>query len=246
MSVTVAMPTWNTPAWMVREAVESVLNQTTPLRLVLVNDASPTWDPLTDITDPRLTRYTLPTNRGVYYCESLVLAACKTEWWTVHASDDWSDPDRFRILLDAVGTADAVTSPTVYHHLDAPDKFDPVRPRPVGHGVIGTISRHPAHLYRAGTLRTIGIPSDLRGSADTAVVSLFWHRHHVTVVDMPLYHVRKWEGSLTAHPSTALGTAWRRKQRQERRRRFNAALKGGPLKGYAPDPAHVAELRDLL
>lgn len=243
--VTVAMPTWNTPADYLRAAVDSVLAQDMPLQLVVVSDASPTWDGLTDYDDPRLIRYALDENRGCYYAESLVLAACKTPWWTVHASDDWSDPGRFSRLLDAVGDRAAVTGPTIYHQ-GGRETFDPVKPRPLGHGVIGTISRHPAHLYRVDALREVGIPSDLRGSADTAVVSLFWHRHKVAVVDEAMYHVRKWGGSLTAAPQTALGTEWRRKQRKARKERFYAALAGGQLAGYAPEPEHVEALRALL
>lgn len=242
--VTVAMPSWNTPPEMLLEAVASVLAQDVPLRLVVVNDASPTWTDL-DITDPRLVTFTLAENRGCYYAESLVLAAATTPWWTVHASDDWSDPERFARLLEAAGDRLAVTGPTIYHRADR-DDFDPVKPRPLGHGVIGTISRHPAHLYRVDALREVGIPSDLRGSADTAVVSLFWHRHEVAVVDEAMYHVRKWDGSLTAASATALGTEWRRKQRKERKKRFYAALAGGQLAGYAPEPEHVEALRALL
>src|SRR5690606_2056561 len=239
------MPSWNTPPWMLREAVASVLAQDVPLRLVVVNDASPTWDGLYDIDDPRLVTFTLDENRGCYYAESLVLAAAKTPWWTVHASDDWSDPGRFARLLEAAGDRLAVTGPTIYHPADR-DDFDPVKPRPRGHGVIGTISRHPAHLYRVDAVREVGIPSDLRGSADTAVVSLFWHRHEVAVVNEAMYHVREWDGSLTAASATALGTEWRRKQRKERKARFYAALTGGQLAGYAPEPEHVEALRALL
>lgn len=241
--LTVALPTFNTPPHMLDAAIGSLLTQTfEDFRVVVVNDGG---TPVTVPTDPRVTLYTLPENRGCYYAESLTLAACATPWWTVHAADDWSDPHRFQTLLDAAGTHAAVTSPTVYHWPDR-DRLDPVHARPTGHGTLGTISRHPAHLYRTDLLRDVGIPSDLRGSADTAVVSLFWHRHPVTIVDDPMYHVRKWGGSLTAHPETGLGTPWRKAQRDERRRRFRAALKGGRLAGYAPDPEHVEALRALM
>jgi glycosyltransferase involved in cell wall biosynthesis len=241
--LTVAMPTYNTPAHMLTEALDSLLAQTfTGFKVAVINDGG---TPVTVPDDPRVVLFELEQNRGCYYAESLVLAACKTEWWTVHASDDWSDPHRFQTLLDASEGFEAVTGPTVYHW---PDRTvpDPVHPRPVGNGRLGTISRHPAHIYRAATLRTIGIPSDLRGSADTAVVSLFWHRHKVNVVDDAMYHVRKWDGSLTAHPATALNTQWRAQQRAERRRRFNRAVDGGPLHGFAPDQADVQRLRDML
>jgi cellulose synthase/poly-beta-1,6-N-acetylglucosamine synthase-like glycosyltransferase len=244
VGITVALPTYNTPTHMLTQAVESLLNQTyTDIRVVVVNDGG---KPVKLPTDPRIVLFEADRNRGCYYSESLVLAACKTEWWTVHASDDWSDPHRFQTLLDASQGVEAVTSPTIYHWPDR-DVHDPVNTREQGHGTLGTISRHPAHIYRAETIRTVGIPSDLRGSADTAVVSLFWHRHPVQVVDDPMYHVRKWDGSLTAHPATALGSDWRKQQRAERRRRFNNALaNGGPLHGFAPDQADVKRLRGML
>lgn len=244
--ITVALPTWNTPPEMLAAAVESILAQTERRFVVaVVNDGGHELE--LNVSDSRVRVVTLPENRGVYYCESLVLAACQTEWWTVHAADDWSEPDRFETLLEAAGDAEAVTSSTIYHHADGTDTLDLVKARPVGHGQLRTISRHPAHLYRAEALRGVGISSDLRGSVDTAVVSLFWHRHQVNVVDRPLYHVRKWPGSLTAHPATALNTKWRQLQRHERQRRFNDALRrGGQLQGFAPDPDHVEALSATL
>jgi hypothetical protein len=131
---------------MLTQAVESLLNQTyTDIRVVVVNDGG---KPVKLPTDPRIVLFEADRNRGCYYSESLVLAACKTEWWTVHASDDWSDPHRFQTLLDASEDVEAVTSPTIYHWPDR-DVHDPVNAREQGHGTLGTISRHPAHIYRA-------------------------------------------------------------------------------------------------
>lgn len=245
--VTVAMPTWNTPADYLRAAVDSVLAQDVPLQLVVVNDASPTWDGLTDYDDPRLIRYTLEENRGTYYAQGLVLAACSTPFWSLHDADDWSEPDRYARLLDAIDGREAAASSVWFHNLDGSTFVQSPRPLPVGHGRLTTIARNHAHVYRTDTLRSVGIPSDLRGSADTAMTSLFWHRHRVAVVDEPLYHYRKWGGSLTTHPDTALGSEWRRRQRRARAQRFTAARDSGrPLGGYAPDPAHVASLKERL
>ena len=247
--VTVAMPTWNTPGWMLREAVDSVLAQDVPLRLVVVNDASPTdpWAALADVDDDRLVRFTLERNRGCYYAESLVLAAARTEYWTVHAADDWSSPGRFKALLANAGSAGAVASPCAFHRPGEAPRLDPIRGAERGHGKLRTVARHPAHLYRTDLLRTVGIPSDLRGSADTAVVSLFWHRYEVATIPQATYHVREWPGSLTRSAATGLGTEWRAQQRAERRRRFEAALAtGGRLTGYSPAPAHVRALKAVL
>ena len=244
--ITVAMPSWNTPPAYLREAVESVLAQDVPLTLVLVNDASPTWDPLADITDDRLVRFSLAENRGWPYCEALVLAACTTEFFTAHDADDWSDRGRYARLIDAMGDRAAACSPYVLHRPDR-DKLKPVVPRPVGHGRLRHTAAHPAHVYRTEALRSVGIPADIRVAIDTSIVSLFWHRHEVAVVDEPLYHVRRWPGSLTQAPSTNHQSPLRQQQAAVCRRRFNEALvHGGPLAGAVPDPADVEALRALL
>jgi len=249
------MPVYGKPSWMVREAAESILSQDVPLTLVMGNDADPDFDELPDLRDPHLVRYALPENRGCYYVESLVLAACKTPWWTVHGADDLSLAGRFEKLLDAAEGADAAASPIIMRHQDGTqDVLPPNRPWRRGEpGPPGQIiphaarMSHPAHLYRTEALREVGIPADLRTSADIAVTSLMWHRYEVAVVDEPLYVARRTPDSLTTSPETGLGTAHRDRMRHEAKTRFRDAVRSrGPMRGAPVDPRCVDELRELL
>lgn len=253
--VTVAMPVYGKPNGMVREAALSILAQDVPLKLVIIDDACPTFDGLPDLDDPRIVRYCLPENRGAYYAQSLALAAAKTPWWTVQDSDDTSAPRRLATMLAAAGDASAVASRSLMQLMDGTTEISPPTQtwQPGQDGpparVIPHLVRvhHPAHLYRTEVLRTVGIPADMRTSIDTAIISLFWYRHPVAFVDDALYNVRKTEGSLTTSPDTGLGTPHRQRMRKETKARFRAAVENGrPLRGAAPEPGHVRELAALL
>ena len=245
--LTVAMPVYGKPVWMVREAVESVLADDVDLQLVLVNDNCPVFDGLPDVTDPRVVRYRLPENRGAFYAASLALAAAQTPFWHLHDSDDLTEPGRFAAMLDAIGDASAVATPTVTHNLDGTVKVNQVKARKPGHGSARWIIHSPAHIYRTEALRTVGIPADNKIGTDAAYVALFWHRYPVKVIDGPRYLIRKTEGSLTLSPVTGFGTEQRRRSRLDANQLFyEAAKRGGPLRGEKPDPVHVEELRALL
>lgn len=243
------MPTHNTPAPLLRRAVQSVLWQNYPdFTLVVTNDGGkPPWDALEDIQDPRLVRYDAPANRGRYHADAAVLAACRTEWFTPHDSDDWSEPNRLELLLAAA--SDAAVSPARFHGRDGSTHVE--RPKPDRVGQLTTVSRYTAGLYRTDALRDVGIPCHVRGSADTAVVSLFWIAHDIATVEQPLYHIVKRDGSLTTSHATGLHSSWRREQRRLRKDAFRRAVDLQPPEraaamGYCPDPDQVAEIKALL
>ena len=217
MTVTVSMPYWRSPET-IRRSVDSVLAQThRDLRLVVVNDGdrtTPPWPHLADIDDPRLIRFDLADNRGRYWSDAVTLAACDTEWWTPHDADDVSLPERFAAHL-ATG-ADVSFCHAHYTFLDGVERLSPVKATLVPtKDRLRTIARYPAGMYRANVARMVGGPHpECRGSYDTAMVCLLWHKFAPVVVDGYLYHVHKREGSLTTSNKTGLHTAWRRNQRR--------------------------------
>lgn len=221
MRLTVSMPTWETPQ--LSRAVESVLTQTfTDLILMVVNDGG---NPV-DLDDhPRLVVFDLEENRGRYWADAVTLAACRTELWSPHDSDDVSVPDRFAKLVDALGDGPAVFSHALYHGTDGALKESPVRLHKVKPATLATIARYPAGVYRTDVARSIGIHPRSRGSFDTAFVSLLFHGHQPVVVDEYLYHVYKRPGSLTTSPATTFNTKWRRKQQALRRQLFSRAVR---------------------
>lgn len=208
--ITVSMPVWRTPQ--LGRAVESVLAQPVDLHLVVVADGEPV-----DLVDERLTVFQLETNRGRYWCDAVTLAACQTEFWTPHDADDWSTPDRFPRLLDAIGSEAAVFSHALYHKEDGDLWESRVRLDRVEKDKLATIARYPAGLYRTEAARSIGIHPELRGSFDTAFLSLLFQAYDPVVVDDFLYHVHKRPGSLTTSAHTGMKTKWRRRQQTIRR-----------------------------
>lgn len=245
--LTVSMPTYRKPMPMVREAVECVLANDAPLRLVIVSDACPLWDGLPDITDERVIRYELPENHGAFHASAVVLHAAKTPFWALHDSDDLTPPGRYDLLLSEIGDADAIVTPVTQHNLDGTVVDKPVKPVRRGHGRSRHVAYSPAHIYRTQLLREVGMPADIRVSLDSSMASLYWHRYSVKVAEGPPYIIRKTEGSLTMNPDTGHGSPYRDAVRRDVRARFREAVRtGAAMRGAKPDLAHVEALRALL
>lgn len=87
----------------VRRAVTSLLSQTHKnLTVVVINDAdfiTPPWPEIADITDPRLVRFEMTTNRGPYFATQVLLEATQAPYLLIQDADDWSEPERVSVLL---------------------------------------------------------------------------------------------------------------------------------------------------
>lgn len=212
-SLTVSVAYWRCPEHVGR-AVESILAQTyRDLRLVVVGDGEPV--PALP-SDPRLVVLDLGTNRGPYYCDAVVLAACDTPWFTIHAADDWSDPDRFERLLGAADGVDAVFGGSLQHDGERVER------RPVRFHKMTDELRHVGSIatgvYRTEALRRVGGPHpDFRVTYDTMMVHLVWRglraRH---LPDEFGYHRVVRPDSLTRNPETGLNSDFRRQVRRRR------------------------------
>jgi glycosyltransferase involved in cell wall biosynthesis len=104
--VTACVPTYKCTRYL-RDAVVSLLNQTYPyVRIIVINDGdhqSP-WFVLSDIKDPRLTRFDLADNRGPYFCLAIALEATNDHFFLIQDADDWSTPQRVSHLLRLIQT----------------------------------------------------------------------------------------------------------------------------------------------
>lgn len=203
MTLTVSMAYFNCRE-VVGKAVSSVLGQTyQDLRLVVVNDGD---EPPQLPDDPRLTLLNLETNRGPYYCDAVVLAACDTEWFSIHASDDWSDSPRFQTLMDASDGYDVVWGGSIHHkwNTKAPRRVDfrmASRENVLLHrGSIAT------GIFRTEAIRRIGGPHpEFRVAYDTMMVHLLCRAHRWTHIRGEYGYHRVWrEGSLTQAPETGM------------------------------------------
>lgn len=95
--VSVVMPVYNTPDEVLKEAVESILNQTyKDFELLIINNGS-----CSDITtvidkysDSRIKYYEIKENRGVAAARNLGIEKMSGEYYAVMDSDDIASPDR--------------------------------------------------------------------------------------------------------------------------------------------------------
>jgi glycosyltransferase involved in cell wall biosynthesis len=213
-SLTVSMSYWHCRNEVGR-AVESILGQTyRDLRLVVVNDGD---EPPPLAPDPRLTILNLAANHGPYYCDAVALAACDTEWFTIHAADDWSEPDRFERLMAETEGYDAVFGGAVEHRGDQIERrwtrFDRILKDELHH--VGSIA---TGVYRTQALRSVGGPHpEYRVVYDTMMVHLVlrglrWK--HLT--DEYGYHRVVRPDSLTRDPATGLHSDYRQRWRDKR------------------------------
>lgn len=230
-TVTVSMPYDGGCAGTVRRAVDAVLAQThRDLTLVVVNDGAtdhPPWPALAGITDPRLIRLDLPTNRGRYYADSVVLAACSTPWWTVHDADDAAEPRWLEVMLAAATRkrADAVLTAQTVHGVHGRTNVVPVRPwtGPVPDRI--THHAHMAGLWSVPWLRRVTGPHPgIRLGWDTMMTGLPFLVGRPVVLDTPLYHRHRRVGSLTVSPDTGMRSAARRASVARMRRLWPALV----------------------
>lgn len=242
MTLTVSMAYWRCQPT-VNLAVSSVLDQTyRDLRLVLVNDGDipPQLEPrLRD--DPRLTVLNLTENRGPYYCDAVVLAACDTEWFSIHASDDWSTPERFATLMAASDGYDIVWGGSIHH------RHGQTEQRPVDFQTAATeeVLLHRGSIatgiFRTEAIRRIGAPHpEYRVAYDTMMVHLLCRAHRWRHLPDEFGYQRVWRrGSLTKSPETGMHSPLRAANRARRDELF-ARVIAAPMKDWpallAPSP----------
>ena len=258
----VSMATYNTPRSLVDRAVRSVLRQTyRDLRLVLVNDGGTPLHGL--VRDRRLVVVNLPENRGRYFCDAVVTEAIadrEDALWSVHDSDDWSEPHRFELLLP--NTKDGAVVSSYWRHrngqrhlLQQPQRAKLEQPKK---GFV-----HLAHwctgIYSTGRIaKAGGIHPGFQVGFDTLFVRMVAMTGPIGVVDQPDYHwCRRSSGSLTTAPKTRFGSPARVEAKRRLSRLDDLAWENlddpGAVIRADVDPLlaeqvahHAAKLRDRL
>lgn len=236
--LTVAVPFFGRPDLLPR-AVSSLLEQTyRALRVVVVADGSAT-PPLP--SDPRLTVYSLPENRGTYFATAVALAACDSGWFSIHAADDWSEPDRLERLMAVSADVDAVFGGSIQHNgrtvARRAAKFHRGGRRPRHVGSIAT------GVYRVEALRTLGWWShpEFRVAYDSMMVNLvIRHLRWRHVAGEHGYHREVQADSLTRSPVTGLRSEYRAAA-TSRRSALWQRYADTPA-DMQPDPAVAAEV----
>jgi glycosyltransferase involved in cell wall biosynthesis len=102
---TVVIPTYNRADY-IKEAIQSVLNQTyTRWKLLIIDDAS-TDDTVERVKpflqDPRIELITIPTNQGISHVMNRALQEVQTEAFVQLDSDDWLQEDALLLFAKAM------------------------------------------------------------------------------------------------------------------------------------------------
>lgn len=208
MTLTVVVPFFGAPE-LLEPCVRSLLGQTyRGMRVVVIADGV---EPPPLAGDPRLHVYCLPENRGVYFVQAVALAACDSEWFSIHAHDDWSDRDRFeRLMQYATDDVDAVLGGSLEHR----GATSSVRRTKWERG-----GRHPRHIgsiatgvFRSSAVRALGWWShpEFRVGYDSMMTNLVVrHLRWIHVADEFGYHRVVRRDSLTRSPATGLHSEYR-------------------------------------
>ena len=226
--VVVSIPTYENGDTL-RRAVESILQQTHHNLLVVVtNDGhSDAWEPIADITDPRLVRFDLPHNRGRYFADAVVLEATDAPYFLIQDADDWSEPHRVTELLAEIERSDAVgaVSATYFH---TPDNGPPqIRihdafQRKLNSEYAHRIDHHG--LFRTDALRNLGgYFGGFRIGYDTFLCNLLLMTGQVAYSERPLYHYVVRDDSLSHAADTGMRSRDRKEVRAQLQDMYNQA-----------------------
>jgi glycosyltransferase involved in cell wall biosynthesis len=219
--VTVSIPVYQSRDTL-RAAVESILGQTYPhLRVVVTNDGDPRppWDLLDDIDDARLVRFDLPSNRGRYFADAVVLAATPDRFFAVQDADDISEPERIERLVAALeGNSAEVSFAASYirfdnGHNEGRTETFPLFHEPPARGFEHRVNHHAGLFNVEALLRIGGYYQGFRIGSDTLITSLLLLTARAAWHPEPLYTYLLRDGSLvnapeTCHDSPSRREAW--------------------------------------
>jgi hypothetical protein len=239
--VTVSIPTHDTPPALLDRAIRAVLAQTfTDFKLIVVVDGGP--DTVADrihstFDDPRLEVVALPDNAGRYAADVTAVGYAKSTWWAPHDADDAAEPDWLETLLANSKGVDAVFAPQWVHPIAGTKPvLDPVQ-RWDGTDAFRWHA-HLAGLWRVQWLRETGIMNPhARVAWDQVMTSAVFLAGRVAVVNRPLYHRHRRNGSLTASRSTGWGSPTRREA---------ARIYEDAWKRMVADPHAIGDIVDKL
>lgn len=210
-AVTVAIPFYGDPT-MLQRCVDSITAQTyRDLHVLIVADGCDA----PEFTDPRVTVYRLPENRGAYYARAVALAATDTPWHCVMDADDWVDPPWIAAMLatdKAAGSPGVVVQGKRWVHEGDRASREKLYPRAAEapSGRMRHLSTHVG-LYRTDRLRAVGGWSPaFRTGYDTLLGCLLRLDGPIGVLQRNLFHRTIHPGSLTQSPATGFGSLARK------------------------------------
>ena len=218
--ITVVVPVYNTAPWLGR-CIESLLAQTLPVNIVLVDDGS--TDGSGEICD-RYARHSNVTtlhqeNRGAAAARNAGLAVADTEWVGFVDSDDWVEPRMFEELRALAEDDVDMVCCGLIHYLPGERT---IHRNSCGDGTISgrealvrflVHTIHPApwnKVYRQSLFSGLSFPEGRVHEDEWIMPRLLAKARKVTHTDRALYHYVQREDSVMMRPydRRALDALW--------------------------------------
>lgn len=212
--ITVVLSTYKGDPSQIREAVESIIQQTySNWRLLVISDGDekPPWKALDGIDDPRIVKIHLPDNVGQFPIYDAVIRETKSPLFAIQDDDDISNPARFALLVDKMRrtNADVVFSDLESEGQDGEYTVQPSHPEWLAATPteIVHVGSHVG-LWKSESIRRIGgYYGGFDIGADTMVVGLVAQLGRAAYLHERLYRARRGNAdSMTRRNETKLST----------------------------------------
>lgn len=212
--ITVVLSTYKGDPVQIREAVDSIIQQTYENWKLLVisdGDETPPWEALEDIGDPRITMIHIPENVGQFPIYDAVLKVMESPLFAVQDDDDLSNPARFALLVENMRrtNADVVFSDIESEGEGGEYFVQPSHPEWLAHAPTDLVhvGSHIG-LWKAESIRRIGgYYGGFDLGADTMVVGLMAQLGRASYLHERLYRARRAnQDSMTLNEKTRLDT----------------------------------------
>ena len=99
--VSIIIPTYNVAPYIQRAVASAFAQQGVAVEVILVDDCSTdaSWDIISRLTDPRITRIRMPHNQGPSTARNAAIAAATAPWIAVLDGDDAFHPERLQQMI---------------------------------------------------------------------------------------------------------------------------------------------------
>ncbi len=199
--VSVIMAEYNTDVELLKDSINSIINQTySNLELILIDDCGKNSSLLdkivADVNDKRVKLYKNKVNKGLTYSLNRAIDLSRGEYIARMDTDDFSYPNRIEEEMaffiehpeyDLIGSrCDFYDGKEIWG--ESKDHGEVTREKLLN----GCPLVHPSVIYRKSSIKEIGCYKDYKRSEDYATwITLFVNKHRMFVIDKKLirYHL---------------------------------------------------------
>lgn len=205
MKISVIIPVWNVEKYL-SKCIESLIHQTIPVKILLINDSSP--DHCQDIIDtykekyPELIESYIKPNGGIADVRNYGLSKVITPYFGFLDSDDYAEPDMYEKLLKAIEeeNADMAVSHFYWEYSEENKKMGYDGPyHPKKEMLVSQMATLWNKIYRTEWVKSIPLqfPTGYRYEDAYFLYCLAPFVKKLAFVDQAFVHYVQREGSIT-------------------------------------------------